>query len=352
VDERGDVGTTITNLIAAIPKVELHVHLEGCVTPEMALHFARKNRWSYPYESIEQAHAAMEFSDLSSFIEAARINNRTLRTVDDYCDVARKYLKRMHDENVVHVEVAVSPQGFTRRGLEIKPCIEVLASAFREALDNFGMTGGIIAGCQRDRPPDEALEMLNQLKACRDDILAVGLHGAEWQNEPRLFEPHFQFARAQGWHTVAHAGEDGPADYVAQAVDILSVERIDHGVRAEEDPTLLERLAAEQIPLTVCPLSNVNLGVFARLEEHNIARLLRRGIAVSLHSDDPLYFGGYLSHCFEQTAAALDLSAAEVVEMNKNAIRAAFLDRETKQRLLAASEAVLSGAASETRHTV
>src|SRR5215472_2376809 len=145
----------------------------------MALHFARKNRWSYPYESIKQALAAMEFSDLSSFIEVARINNRTLRTVDDYCDVARKYLKRMHDENVVHVEVAVSPQGFTRRGLEIKPCIEALASAFREALDNFGMTGGIIAGCQRDRPPDEALEMLNQLTACRDDILAVGLHGAE-----------------------------------------------------------------------------------------------------------------------------------------------------------------------------
>ena len=322
--ERGDVVTTITNLIAAMPKVELHVHLEGCVTPEMALHFARKNRWSYPYESIEQALAAMEFSDLSSFIEVARVNNRTLRTVDDYCDVARQYLKRMHDENVVHVEVAVSPQGFMRRGLEIKPCIKALASAFREALDNFGMTGGIIAGCQRDRPPDEALEMLNELRACRDDILAVGLHGAD-----------------------PHAGEEGPADYVAQAIDILAVERIDHGVRAEEDPALLERLAADQVPLTVCPLSNVNLGVFARLEEHNIARLLRRGIPVSLHSDDPPYFGGYLSHCFEQTAAALDLSAAEVVEMNKNAIRAAFLDPETKQRLLAASEAVLSGAASK-----
>jgi len=269
--ERGEVGTTITNLIAAMPKVELHVHLEGCITPKMALHFARKNRWPYPYESIKETIAAMEFSDLSSFIEVARVNNQTLRTVDDYCDVARQYLKRMHDENVVHVEVAVSPQGFTRRGLEIKPCMGALASAFREALDNFGMTGGIIAGCQRDRPPHEALEMLNELRACRDDVLAVGLHGAEWQNEPRLFERHFQFVRAQGWHTVAHAGEEGPADYVAQAIDILAVERIDHGVRAEEDLALLERLAAEQIPLTVCPLSNVNLGVFARLEEHNRA---------------------------------------------------------------------------------
>ena len=189
--------------------------------------------------------------------------------------------------------------------------------------------------------------MLNELRTCGDKILAVGLHGAEWQNEPRLFERHFQFAHAQGWHTVAHAGEEGPADYVAQAIDILAVERIDHGARAEEDPALLERLAAEQSPLAVCPLSNVNLGVFARLEEHNIARLLRRGIAVSLHSDDPAYFAGYLSRCFEQTVAALDLSSAEVIQMNKNAIRAAFLDRDTKQRLLAASEALLKGAASE-----
>jgi adenosine deaminase len=283
----------------------------------------------------------MKFSDLSSFIAVARVNNQTLRTVDDYCDLARQYLKHMHDENVVHVEVAVSPQGFRRRGLEIKPCIEALASAFREALDNFGMTGGIIAGCRRDLPPDEALEMLNELRACGDEILAVGLHGAELQNEPRRFERHFQFARAQGWHTVAHAGEEGPADYVTEAIDILAAERIDHGVRAEENPALLERLAAEQIPLTVCPLSNINLGVFAKLEEHNIARLLRGGVAVSLHSDDPAYFGGYLSHCFEQTAATLDLSPAEVIEMNKNAIRAAFLDRERKQRLLAASEAIL-----------
>jgi adenosine deaminase len=340
--ERGDV--TTASVIAAMPKVELHVHLEGCVTPEMALHFASKNRWPYPHESIEHAVAAMEFSDLSSFIAVARVNSQTLRTIDDYCDVARQYLRRMHDENVVHVEVAVSPQGFKRRGLEIKPCIEALSSAFREALDNFGMTGGIIAGCRRDLPPDEALEMLKELRSCGDDILAVGLHGAEWPNEPRLFERHFEFARAQGWHTVAHAGEEGPADYVAQAIDILAVERIDHGVRAEENPALLDRLAAEQMPLTVCPLSNVELGVFARLEEHSIARLLRAGIAVSLHSDDPPYFGGYLSHCFELTAAALDLSPAEVVELNKNAIRAAFLDRNTKQKLLAASEAVLRGA--------
>jgi adenine deaminase len=346
VGDQGDTGT-IASLIAAMPKTELHVHLEGCLTPEMALRFARKNRWPYPYESIEQALAAMEFSDLSSFIEVARVNSQTLRTVDDYCDLARHYLKRMHDENVVHVEVAISPQGFRRRGLEIKPCVKALASAFREALDNFGMTGGIIAGCRRDLPPDEALEMLKELRGCGADILAVGLHGPEWQHEPRPFERHFQFARAQGWHTVAHAGEEGPADYVVQAIDILAVERIDHGVRAEESPALIERLAAEQIPLTVCPLSNVNLGVFPRLEEHNIARLLRRGLAVSLHSDDPPYFGGYLSSCFELTASALDLSAAEVVEMNKNAIRAAFLDRDTKQRLLAASEAILRLAVSD-----
>jgi adenosine deaminase len=177
--ERGDVGTTITSLIAAIPKVELHVRLEGCLTPQMALHFARKNRGYYPYESIEQARAGMKFSDLSSFIAVAAVNNQTLWAVDDYCDLTRQYLKRMHDENVAHVEMGVSPQGFRRRGLAIKPCIEGVASAFREARDNFGMTGGIIAGCKRDRPPDEAMEMLNELRACGDDILAVGLHGTE-----------------------------------------------------------------------------------------------------------------------------------------------------------------------------
>jgi adenine deaminase len=340
--EGGNQGTALSALIAAMPKVELHVHLEGCLTPELALRFARKNQIPYPYESIEQALAAMKFSDLSSFIAVARYNNQVLRTVDDYCDIARQYLKRMHDENVVHVEVAVSPQGFLRRGLEIKPCIEALASAFREALNDFGMTGGIIAGCRRDLPPNEALDMLNELRGCGDDILAVGLHGDERGYPPRLFERHFQLARAEGWHTVAHAGEEGPAEYVAQAVDILAVERIDHGVRADEDPALLERLAAEQIPLTVCPLSNVCLGVCATLERHNIARLLHGGLAVSLHSDDPAYFGGYLSHCFEQTAAALDLSAADLVDMNKNAIRAAFMDAAAKEKLLAASEAILA----------
>lgn len=187
--------------------------------------------------------------------------------------------------------------------------------------------------------------MLRALRACGDDILAVGLHGAEQGNEPRVYERHFRFARAQGWHTVAHAGEEGPADFVAQAIDILGAERIDHGVRADEDPALLDRLAAEQIPLTVCPLSNICLGVFPTLAGHNVARLLRRGIAVSLNSDDPAYFGGYLSQNFTATAAVLDLSAAELVEMNRNAIRAAFLGDLAKERLLAASDQVLAQAA-------
>jgi adenosine deaminase len=343
MSERGDIkSAAIAGLVAAMPKVELHVHLEGCLEPEMALHFARKNGVAFPYETIEQVRAGREFSDLSSFIDAMTVNTRTLRAVEDHYELTRQYLARMHDENVVHVEIALSPQGFKARGLEIAPCIEAVASAFREARDNFAMTGGIIAGCQRHWPPEEALEMLAELRACGDAILAVGLHGGEQGNPPLLFERHFQFARAQGWRTVAHAGEEGPAAYVAQAVDILGAERIDHGVRADEDPALLERLAAEQIPLTVCPLSNICLGVFPALADHNIARLLRRGIAVSLHSDDPAYFGGYLSHCFEQTAAALDLSAAEIVDMNNNAIRAAFLDDAVKQKLLAASVAALA----------
>jgi adenosine deaminase len=336
--------TTIARLIAAMPKVELHVHLEGCLTPEMAVHFARRNRVPYPHASVDEARAAMAFTDLGSFIAAMSVNTRTLAAVEDYYELAKHYLDRLRAENIVHAEIALSPQGFTARGLEIKPCIEAVAAALREARDNDGMTGSIIAGIVRHREPDDAMDMLRELRACGDDILAVGLHGAEQGSEPRLYERHFQFARAEGWHTVAHAGEEGPADYVAQAIDILGAERIDHGVRAEEDPALLDRLAAEQIPLTVCPLSNVCLGVFPSLAHHNAARLLRHGIPISLNSDDPAYFGGYLSQNFADTAAALDLSAAELVAINKNAIRAAFLDNAAKEKLLAATDAALAAA--------
>lgn len=334
-----DTEATLGRLIAALPKVELHVHLEGCLEPEMALRFARKNRLAYPYRSIEEARDAMIFADLSGFITTMSHNTRMLGAVEDHYELTSHYLHRMHDENVVHAEIALSPQGFTMRGLEIKPCIEAIAAAFREAKNNFGMTGGIIAGCQRHQPPDEAMVMLRELRGCGDDILAVGLHGAERDYPPQLFERHFQFARAQGWHTVAHAGEEGPAAYVTEAIDRLGAERIDHGVRADEDEALLDRLAEEQVPLTVCPLSNVCLRVFPTLADHNIARLLRRGLAVSLHSDDPAYFGGYLSQNFADTAAAFDLSAADLVALNNNAIRAAFLDDAAKERLLAASDA-------------
>jgi adenine deaminase len=258
----------------------------------------------------------------------------------------------MHNENVVHVEIVLSPQGFKRRGIEVEPCVEAVASAFREARDNFGIIGGIIAGLVQHHPPDKAWEILDELHACGDDILAVGLHGAERGNEPRLFARHFEFVRAQGWHTVARVGEEGPAEFVAQAIDMLGAERIDHGVRADEDPALLAWLADERLPLTVCPLSNVCLGVFATLAEHNVARLLRRGIAVSLDSDDPAYFGRYLTRNIEETAEALDFSAAELVKMNKNAIRAAFLERAAKERPLAASDAIYAAGASDSSAAV
>jgi len=342
MQDSGEEGTSIARLVAALPKVELHVHLEGCLTPEMAVGLARKNRVPYPHASVEAARAALAFTDLGSFIAAMSVNTQTLCTVEDHYELTKDYLDRARAENIVHVEIALSPQGFKARGLEIKPCIAAIAAALREARDNFGMTSGIIAGIIRHREPDDAMAMLRELRACGGDILAVGLHGAERGSEPRVYERHFRFARAQGWRTVAHAGEEGPADFVAQAIDILGAERIDHGVRAEEDPALMDRLAAEQIPLTVCPLSNVCLGVFPSLEEHNAARLLRRGIPISLNSDDPAYFGGYLSQNIADTAAALDLSAAELVEMNKNAIRAAFLPGAARERLLAASDAALS----------
>lgn len=337
-----DHEVAVRALIAKMPKVELHVHLEGCLEPDMALRFALKNGVDFPYDTVEAARRGMNFSDLSSFISAMSINTNTMRAVEDHYEVTYNYLKRLAGENVVHVEMAMSPQGFLLRGLEIKPCIDAVASAFSQAAAEFGLSGGIIAGCMRHRPAEEALDMLTQLRACRDQILAVGLHGAEWGSEPRHFQRHFALARAEGWRTVAHAGKEGPADYVRQALDVLKVERIDHGVRAEEDPALIARLADEQVPLTVCPVSNLYLGGCDRLEDHNIARLLRRGLAVSLHSDDPSYFGGYLSQHFEQTAAALELSAEEVAQLNRNAIGSAFVDGDVKARWLRQTDEALA----------
>lgn len=328
--------------IAELPKVELHVHLEGCLEPEMALRFARRNGADFPYYSVDEVREASQFNDLPSFVKAIAANTKTLKTVDDHYELARTYLERIQGENVVHVELAMSPQGIMMRGLEVAPCIQAIASAFQEARKDFGLTGGIIAGIMRHRPPEEALDMLSLLRSCADDILAIGLHGAESGYEPALFERHFELARSEGWHCVAHAGEDGPASYIWQALDVLKAERIDHGVRADEDPELVRRLAQEQIPLTVCPVSNVYLNVVPKLEDHNIAQLLRGGLAVSLHSDDPAFFGGYLSDHFEQTALSLDLSFAEIAQLNRNAISAAFVDAHRKQQLMDATRATMT----------
>jgi adenosine deaminase len=230
--ETGDVrNTKIAGLIAAMPKVELHVHLEGCLEPDMALRFARKNNIDFPYETIEQVRAARAFSDLSSFITAMSINTRTLGTVEDHYELTKEYLARLHGENVVHVEIALSPQGFKMRGLEIAPCIEAVASALSEARDNFGMTGGIIAGCVRHRPPDEALDMLAELRACGDAILAVGLHGGERGNEPLLFERHFPVRPRSGMaHGRARGG--GRAGRLCRAGDRHPRRRTDRSRRA------------------------------------------------------------------------------------------------------------------------
>lgn len=259
---------------------------------------------------------------------------RVLQTERDFHDLTAAYLQRARQDHVVHAEVFISPQAHLRRGVPREAMMEGILGAFAEARRAHGMTGGLILGAQRHLPEEDALAMLDAMAPYHGQVLGLGLGGAEVGNPPAGFIRLFERARGLGWKTVAHAGEEGPASYVADSVDLLRVDRIDHGVRCEDDPALVARLAERRIPLTVCPLSNVMLRVFPDLARHNIARLLRAGLCVTVNSDDPPYFGGYLNDNLRQAAAALGLSLAEQRTLIANGFEAAFLDAPTRARRL------------------
>ena len=238
----------------------------------------------------------------------------------------------MHGENVRHVEVFISPQAHTRRGVAFGAMFEGISNALHQAESRFDMSTGLLLGLQRQWTEDDAMAMLDQALPYRDRVAGIGLGGPELPNPPSKFVRAFARARELGWHTVAHAGEEGPAAYVADVVDLLHVDRVDHGVRCADDPALVARLAAARIPLTVCPLSNVELKVFPSLKEHNLKQLLQAGVAVTINSDDPSYFGGYMNENFSATQEALDLSEDQVHTIARNGFEAAFLAPEVKAR--------------------
>jgi adenosine deaminase len=321
-------------LIRRLPKVELHLHIEGTLEPEMMGSLAAKHGTPLPYGSVEAVRAAYNFSDLQSFLDLYYAGCNVLRDRRDFYALAMAYFTRAHADNVVHAELFFDPQTHTARGIAMEIVISGLRDAMEDALRRYGISSELILCVLRHLPEAEAFATLEAALPFRSDIIGIGLDSGERGNPPSKFERVFAKARALGLHPVAHAGEEGPAAYIREALDLLKVERIDHGVRCDEDADLVDRLVREQIPLTVCPLSNLKLCVVRDLRAHNFARLLRRGVAVTINSDDPAYFGGYIADNYRATAAALELTGDELVAVAENAVRASFLPATAKAALL------------------
>jgi adenosine deaminase len=322
-------------LIRRLPKLELHLHIEGTLEPEMMFSLAAKHGITLPYRTVDEVRAAYNFSDLQSFLDLYYAGCNVLRDRRDFYALAMAYFTRAHADNVVHAELFFDPQTHTARGVTMEIVIGGLRDAMQDALRRYGISSDLILCFLRHLSEDDAFAALDAALPFRGDFIGVGLDSGERDNPPSKFARVFAKARSLGFHPVAHAGEEGPASYIREALDLLKVERIDHGVRCDEDPALVDRLVREQIPLTVCPLSNLKLCVVPKLADHNFARLLRRGVAVTINSDDPAYFGGYIADNYRATAAALELTAAELVAVAENAVRASFLPPAGKAALLA-----------------
>ncbi|MBW4053176.1 MAG: adenosine deaminase [Proteobacteria bacterium] len=322
-----------------LPKAELHLHIEGSLEPELALRLARKHGAALPYASVEELRAAYDFGNLQEFLDIYYAVADVLRDADDFHDLALDYMRRAHEQGVVHAEIFFDPQTHTARGIAFGTVVEGLSRALIEAQHRFGMTHRLIACFLRHLSAADAMRTLNEVLEYRGAITAVGLDSSEVGHPPSKFAAVFDRARAQGLLTVAHAGEEGPPAYIHEALDLLRVRRIDHGVRCEEDPELVQRLAREQIPLTVCPLSNVKLRVFDRIEHHNLKRLLDAGLRVTVNSDDPAYFGGYVLENYLAVQRGLGLTRAHLATLARNSIEGSFLDDAAKRHWVAAIDA-------------
>lgn len=320
-------------LIEDMPKVELHMHLEGSLEPELLFALARRNDVDIGFASEDSLRAAYDFTNLQSFLDIYYAGLRVLLHERDFHDMAWSYLHRVREDNVMHAEVFLAPQAHLRRGISARTMFDGVLGAMERAREELGMTTGLILVFQRQFSEEEAFDSLRASEPFAGRVVGFGLGGAEVGNRPGKFARVFAECRAQGFHVVAHAGEEGGADYVREAVEVLGVDRIDHGVRCEEDPALVRELAASRIPLTVCPLSNLKLKVVRRLEDHAMARLLRAGLAVTMNSDDPSYFGGYMNDNYLATQAALGLAREEIREIARNGVAAAFVDARRRAEL-------------------
>jgi adenosine deaminase len=325
-----------------IPKAELHLHIEGTLEPEMMFQLAQRNGIALPFPSVEALRRAYVFPNLQAFLDLYYAGCRVLVEEQDFYDLTWAYLQRAAQQGVRHAEIFFDPQTHAERGIALRRVITGIHRALSDGEAKLGISSGLILCFLRHLSAREAQETLEAAVLFKDEIVAVGLDSAEVGNPPAKFAEVFRQAREAGFLTVAHAGEEGPPEYIWQTLDVLGVSRVDHGVRCLEDPRLIARLAAERMPLTVCPLSNVRLQVFPSLDRHPLQRMLELGLCATVNSDDPAYFGGYVADNFQAAAQALDLSRADVIGLAKNSFHAAFLPVEAKQRHLADLERFLS----------
>lgn len=324
----------LASLIHALPKAELHLHIEGTLEPELMGEIAERNRIPVAFDSVEKLNTAYEFDDLQSFLDIYYEGIRVLLHEQDFYDLTRAYLRRMHVQNVRHVEIFFDPQSHTGRGVAFATVVSGIHHALEDGRRDFGISSRLILCFLRHLTQAQAFDTLQQALPFKAWIAAVGLDSSESGYPPGLFEQVFRRAREEGFRAVAHAGEEGPPEYIREALDRLHVARIDHGVRCLEDAALVKRLAAERIPLTVCPLSNWKLCVFDTLQQHNLKQLMDAGLCVTINSDDPAYFGGYLEENYLACQRALNLSRQDIIELAGNSFRASFLDADEKTRYL------------------
>ena len=322
----------LPELLRTMPKAELHVHIEGTLEPEMIFALAQRNGVKLPYASVEALRAAYAFTNLQSFLDLYYAGASVLLTEQDFYDMAWAYFEKAQADHVVRAELFFDPQTHTVRGVPMQAVILGLSRACADARARLGISADLILCFLRHLSEDDALTTLEQAMPWRDHFIGVGLDSSEVGHPPEKFARVFARARALGLHVVAHAGEEGPPAYVWSALDVLQVERIDHGVQSIHDAALMKRLVDTQMPLTVCPLSNLKLCVFGSLAEHNLGRMLEAGVRVTLNSDDPAYFGGYLLENYLQTFAALHLGAPHAYKLAANSLEASFAPEADKHR--------------------
>ncbi len=326
--------TCIEAFVRGLPKADLHMHIEGSIEPELMLDLAARNGMTLRWDTAEALRGAYQFQSLQSFLDLYFEGCKVLVTERDFYDVTRAYLRRAHEDGVIRAELFIGPQSFTERGTPVEALMSGVLAALEEGRRAHGMSVGLMISVHRHRTEPDALAVLDQIMPWRDDVIGIGMGGAEIGNPPSKFARFFQAARERGFRTTVHAGEEGPAGYVREALERLHVDRIDHGNACLADPGLVRDLAARRVPLTVCPLSNLRLKVVPSLREHPLKAMMAHGLHVTVNSDDPPYFDGYVTENLLACREALGLSLDEIVRLVRNGLEAAFVAAEECRALL------------------